>query len=197
MRRRNARRRRTRRALLSSVNAPSASELGFRSSASNMERDHGVGYDSRSIASTTSRSRDSSLRSSTFTCVEARRPGRARRSARGRRRLRSRVPATRAGAHAGRGARRRPRHHGPEPLERRAIAHGSAPDAERAGLEREVVRRDRSRTVDEDLSSSSVDHRKGVSVGDGERVQRGHARAGYLECEREAARDRPVRSACS
>ena len=47
--------------------APNASALGFRSSAANIERDHGVGYDARSMTSTVSRSRCSSRRSSRFT----------------------------------------------------------------------------------------------------------------------------------
>ena len=41
--------------------------VGFRSSAPNMARDHGVGYDARSISSTASRSCGSIRRSSIFT----------------------------------------------------------------------------------------------------------------------------------
>ena len=52
---------------MSGSKAPSESELGFASSPANIERDHGVGYDSRSIRSMSFRSCSSSLRSSNFT----------------------------------------------------------------------------------------------------------------------------------
>ena len=52
---------------MSGSKAPSDSELGFASSPANIERDHGVGYDSRSIRSMSFRSRSSSFRSSNVT----------------------------------------------------------------------------------------------------------------------------------
>ena len=69
---------------------PRQSDEGLASSLANIERDHGVGYEPRSISSISFRSRSSSRRSSTtFVMPSARRRGRAGRAARSPRRSRT------------------------------------------------------------------------------------------------------------
>ena len=82
------------------------------------------------------------------------------------------------------------RHHRTATLERRAVADCAAPDAERPGLELEVVGRDRARPCDEDLLPTRVDHGTGPRRQGRERVQRGDAGAGDLERKSEASRER-------
>ncbi len=81
-------------------------------------------------------------------------------------------------------------HQSAEPLERRPVADGSTPDAERAGLELEVVRRDRARAVHEDLATARVDDGVRVGMRSREGVERRDARSGDLECQSQAARER-------
>ena len=181
-------------------NAPRQIDAGFASSPANIERDHGVGYDARSIRSIASRSRsvkpadlDRRLASSS-----RQRPlGVGRRAGRSAR-PRSAAPKSRASARgsapAGRAARRRragPRR--PRPRARRGSAprrrrrtSGPALDLEVRGRQRDAAAvRER-----EHLARARVDHGHGARRAGGERVERRDA--GDRDVEREAPAPRAV-----
>src|SRR5918993_1624282 len=74
-----------------------------------------------------------------------------------------------------------------EPLERRAIAHGSAAEAERSRRELQLVRRDGTRAVHEDLAAPRIDDGIGIRRRGRKRCERRHADAGKVERKPQAA----------